>query len=470
MNRSVFICLIFICAYAVSISSCKKESFITSPEATLSTSADTIKFDTVFTSVGSITQSFKIFNTNNQKLLLSSIKLMGGNNSFYKININGIPSAQLNDIEIEANDSIYVFVSVNIDPNSAQLPFIIADSILIQYNSNERFVQLQSYGQNAHFLNNKTIIRPTTWLNDLPYVILGGLRVDSTATLNIEAGCKIYAHANAPVLIDGTLIINGIKNNEVRFAGDRLDEYYRDLPASWPGIYFRSSSKDNVLSFAIIKNANQGIVVIDPSINNLPKLTIHQCIIDNAFDAGFFSTNSYVKADNTLISNCGSNIKIESGGDYFFTNCTIAAYSNLFFLHNKPVLQATNYSYGSGSLVTENMNATFQNCIFWGDGGGIDDEIAIGKEGSNAFSFNIDHCLYKALISPSNATLISNITNEDPVFDSIDIAHNYYDFRTIKASTAPGIDNGINTAFPKDLDDSIRMRGLFTDIGCYEKQ
>ena len=56
--------------------SCRKESFITSPDARVNFSADSIKFDTVFTSVGSITQSFKIFNNNNQKLLLSKVKLV----------------------------------------------------------------------------------------------------------------------------------------------------------------------------------------------------------------------------------------------------------------------------------------------------------------------------------------------------------------------------------------------------------
>ena len=53
------------------IYSCKKDSFITSSDARLSTSVDSLKYDTVFTSIGSITKSFKINNLNNQKLLLS---------------------------------------------------------------------------------------------------------------------------------------------------------------------------------------------------------------------------------------------------------------------------------------------------------------------------------------------------------------------------------------------------------------
>ena len=78
-------------------------------------SAPVMKFDTVFTTTGSVTQSFKIFNTNNQKLLLSSVKLMGGSASAYHINTNGQPGPEARDIEIAANDSIYIFVSLTIN-------------------------------------------------------------------------------------------------------------------------------------------------------------------------------------------------------------------------------------------------------------------------------------------------------------------------------------------------------------------
>ena len=466
MNRF----LIFILILFVSITSCKKESFITSPDATIYISSDTIKYDTVFVTTGSITQSFKIFNTNNQKLLLSQVKLMGGSQSAFNININGIAADQLNNIEIAANDSIYVFVSVTINPNSNNLPFIISDSISVKYNGNEEFVQLQAYGQNAHFLNNQIIDGNVTWTNDLPYVILGSLQIDTTATININAGCKIYTHADAPILVDGTMKINGEKNNEVVFTGDRLDEDYKDLPASWPGIYFRPTSSNNEMTFAIIKNANQAVVVSDPSINANPKLSVHQSIIDNAFDAGLLIKNSFVNVDNSLISNCGNNINIINGGEYHFTNCTAAAYSNVFMLHRNPVLQVNNFSYENGNLITNDISATFSNCIFWGDGGILDDEVTINKEGGNLFNVIMSNCLYKSANGINNAVLNANIINEEPVFDSIDVIKNYYDFRMNNAISSPAIDNGGNTSFPLDLDNQPRQSGIGTDIGCYEKQ
>ncbi|MEJ7683489.1 MAG: hypothetical protein WKG06_37660 [Segetibacter sp.] len=103
--------------------SCTKTSFITSPNASLSFSTDTLHFDTVFTTTGSVTQSFKIFNQNDQKLRLSQIRLMAGASSPFKINVDGTAGANFSDVELEPNDSVYVFVSVTINPNVADLPF-----------------------------------------------------------------------------------------------------------------------------------------------------------------------------------------------------------------------------------------------------------------------------------------------------------------------------------------------------------
>ena len=319
MKRYNFLfCLLPIAFCLLLTTSCKKDSFITSGFARLTITADSLKYDTVFTTTGSITKSFKIINENNQKLRLGKVKLMGGATSAYKINVDGVASTEVNNLDIEANDSIYVFVSVTINPNTANLPFIVSDSILINFNGNNRYVQLQAYGQNANFLSNRVITGNVVWTNNLPYVILGSVRIDTTATLTIQPGCKIYSHANAPFIVDGTLIVNGTQASNVIFTGDRLDAGYRDLPASWPGIYFKGKSKNNVLTYAVVKNANQAIVAEKPSVNANPKVILQQCIVDNAYDAGILCVNSSLQANNSLVSNCGSNIVLSYGGVYNF--------------------------------------------------------------------------------------------------------------------------------------------------------
>lgn len=447
--------------------SCKKDSFITSSNASLYTSADTLSFDTVFTTVGSVTQSFKIFNNNDQKLRLSQVKLSGGLSSPFKMNVDGTATSEIDNVEINANDSLYVFVQVNVNPNSDSLPFILRDSIQIDYNGNKKLVQLQAYGQNAIFLKNQILTGNITWNKSLPYVIIGGIQIDTAATLNISPGTKIYLHADAPFLVDGTLKANGTKDAPVIFSGDRLDEDYKDLPASWPGIFFRNTSENNLLKHTTIQNAYQGIIAQGLSTTSSPKVNLSQCIINNIYDAGILTINTTFYADNSLISNCGSNIEIEYGGDYRFINCTMASYGNGNITHKNPVLQISNFITQNGATITSPLNGFFQNCIFWGDGGTVDDEITIDKQGADLFTVAFDHVLYKAKNDIANATFTSSIKNEPPMFDSINVSKNIYDFHFNNNPNSPAVNAGIATPFLYDLDD--KLRGVSPDIGCYQR-
>ena len=463
-------CLIFsplVIAVCFLFSACQKDAFITSNNASISTSTDSLSFDTVFTSIGSTTQSFKIVNTNSQKLLLSSVYLQGGTSSSYTININGVASATASNIEITANDSIYVFVTVRINPNLADLPFIVQDTVAINYNGNIKKVGLQAYGQNANFLRGRTITGNVIFTSNKPYVLLGGFRVDTNSTLTLEPGCRIYSHADSPIFIDGTLIANGTKENTVIFTGDRLDEDYRDFPASWPGIYFRGSSKNNLLKFTVVKNAYQAIVAENPANNTSPKIRLQQCIVNNAYDAGILCIGSSLDADNSLIANCGSNINILLGGKYSFSNCTVAAYST-YISHKKPVLTINNFLLQNGNTITNELDAAFTNCIFWGEEGQVKDEIIINKQGNDLFSVKFNNCLYRASAVPSNSNFISSIQNEQPQFDSIDVSKKIFDFH-ISNPAAPGINKGVPVPFLRDLDGNNRSNGI-PDIGCYELQ
>ena len=465
MKNFILFLLGFILCFSI-FTSCKKDSFITGKDARLTTSADSLKFDTVFTVTGSITKSFKILNNNDQKLLLSKIKMGGGLLSPYKMNVNGLATAEANNIEIAGNDSIYVFVTVTVNPTTANLPFILSDSIAINYNGLTRFVQLEAFGQNAIYIRKGLVANNVTFTNDLPYVILGGLQILNGATLTINAGTKIYCHADAPILVDGQLVCNGTYVQPIIFNGDRLDDPYKNYPAAWPGIYFRGTSKDNLLQFTSVKNAYQAVVVLQPSVNANPKLILKQSIIDNAFDAGLLCNNSNVVAENCLFSNNGNNIFVEKGGTYSFTHCTVAAFSNSYVMHQKP---AVYFSDADAKNMTAALTATMRNCIVYGDAGFVENDLQTKKTGTYNFVVNIDHCLYRATTDPANSVITQSIKNIDPAFDSIDVIHQFYNFRITKNALAPGINKGISTSFLKDLDDKNRNVGL-PDIGAYEKQ
>jgi hypothetical protein len=453
----------------VSFYGCKKDAFITSRDARVLISSDTLRFDTVFTSTGSVTQVFKITNANNQKLRLSNVSLKGGSSSVFRINVDGIAGPAVSNIELEANDSIFVFVTVAINSSTAAQPFILRDSINIETNGNNKYIQLEAWGQNAHFLRNRKITGNTVWTNDLPYVILGGLQVDTTATLTIQPGCKIYLHADAPLLVDGTLRVNGEKFDSTRvyFTGDRLDYPYNEYPAAWPGIYFRGTSKNNLLQYAVIRNAYQGVVAQEPPPNASPKLVLNQCIIDNIYDVGLYGIATSITATNCLISNCGKNLQLVYGGSYHFTHCTMPTIANSYISHKDPVLYISNYVQLGGAVYTSDLVANFTNCIVWAENGTAENEVVVSKQGSGNFAVNFANCLWKVKTAPVNTNAVNIISNQAPVFDSINTAKNYYNFRL--RETSPAINKGVATTVTVDLDGKTRPAGL-PDMGAYEKQ
>lgn len=455
----LFIALLFLC------NSCRKDSFITSPDARVSISRDTLQFDTVFVNAGSTFRTLIIKNENDQPLRLSSLKLMGGNTSVYKMNVDGTPGTQFSNLEIAANDSLFVFVQVNVNPTAANLPFVIRDSIQFEYNGKMRKVQLEAWGRNAHFYRDRVISSNETWNNDLPYVILGSLIVPNGKTLTINKGCRIYVHADAPLIVDGTLIVNGQKDtvDRVYFQGDRLDDPYKNYPASWPGLFFLSNAKDNVLNYAVIKNAYQAIGIQGPATNSNPKLLLNESVIDNAYDAGIIALNSSLRARNCLITNCGKNLYLVQGGNYQFTHCTVVTYANRFIEHKEPVLTLSN----TASNVTNALDALFRNCIFWGENGVVTDEVLVQKAGTGTFNVNFDYNLWKVQTPPANSTITQSINNQPPLFDSINTSDNYYDFRLKSGSSA--LNKGVNAGIFTDLDGKTRPVGL-PDLGCFEKQ
>lgn len=432
----------------------------------MSLTDDTLHFDTVFTTAGSVTQYFLIRNENRQSIRISSIELMGSTSSFFRMNVDGTPGTSFSNVEIEGNDSMYVFVSVNINPNSDLLPFLIRDSVKIQANGTTSFKQLEAWGQNARYIRNQKLTTTQTWTRELPYVILGGVLIDTNVTLTIQPGTRIHLNADAPMIIDGTLIVNGSKADSVVFQGNRLDEPYRNFPGSWPGLYFRGSSKNNQLTYAVIKNAYQGVITEQPSGNSSPKVVLTNCIIDNIFDIGVMGINSSIKADNCLITNCGNNIVLIYGGTYQFTHCTVVSFSNSFVTHKNPAVLATNFVKQNNQVFTAPLSASFTNSIVWGSEGFVENEIVVQKEGSAATSLLLQHVLFRSKADPANTTFTNVIRNEDPRFDSVDVVKRFYNFRLKEGS--PALNKGMITPLITDLDGLPRV-GL-PDLGCYEKQ
>ena len=187
------------------LSSCKKEHSLTNDSSCkLAFSVDTVMFDTVFTTLGSATHQLKIYNNYKEDLNISEIRLIGGNASRFRINVDGVSGAEFRDKVIPANDSIFIFLNVTIDPNDQYTPFVVEDDIQFVTNGNTQDVKLMAWGQNARYIvADKHVngfpafkivadsLETTHWTNELPYVVFGYALINSYGTLHIHEGTHV---------------------------------------------------------------------------------------------------------------------------------------------------------------------------------------------------------------------------------------------------------------------------------------
>ena len=108
------------------------EQISTDPSLSLSFSTDTLRFDTVFSGIESITAQVRVRNDNKKAILLDQIALAGGKTSQFRLNVDGMSNAdsKVQNITIPAKDSIFIFVEVTARQTNQSTPLVIRDSIV----------------------------------------------------------------------------------------------------------------------------------------------------------------------------------------------------------------------------------------------------------------------------------------------------------------------------------------------------
>lgn len=445
----------------LTLSACRKTEIITTDtNAKLSFSSDSILFDTVFTSIGSTSRKLQVFNYNKNALSISEIKLAGGSNSPFSININGQSLLAKNNVKLNGNDSLNIFIKVTINPNLQDAPFIVQDSIICNTNGNRQVIQLVAYGQNAIFINNGTINANTTWTKGSPYIIYQSVTVANGATLNIEPGAKIYFHKDAKMNIEGTLIAKGTVQDSIVFSSDRLERLFQDEPGQWEGLHFKAASTNSIIENALIKNGIVGITSDSLSNNSNPKLLINGTIIKNMQVAGYIGYHSDLMAFNSLIHNCGSYLLYAvGGGNYNLKQNTFAAY-NFNFARKTPallfsdILNTTRYN---------NLNVDLVNNIIWGS---LTNELVIEKKSTATVQNHLLNNLIKSNQTSFNNN--GNILNVDPQF--LQPRYGIYTLLTNSPAENKGTDLTADPFYlvylKRDMKNNLRLSP--STIGCYE--
>src|SRR5574344_862340 len=163
MKRISFLVSIFI-AFVATFTGCVDETFTDAPSCVIEFSSDTISFDTIFTTIPSRTTSFLVYNRNKKALKISSVRLAGGTHSLFRMNVDGrLPddSNIVTDIQIKAQDSLYIFVELTIDPTDKATPVYFEDAVEFIVNGVTSNVKLMGYGQDAIIFNSRSCSQDT---------------------------------------------------------------------------------------------------------------------------------------------------------------------------------------------------------------------------------------------------------------------------------------------------------------------
>lgn len=477
--------------------SCRKdEDFIQTP-VSLAFSQDTVIFDTVFTTIGSVTAWLKVYNKESQPVKIDRIYLAGGSQSMYRINIDGKSTTSVDDYELAANDSMFIFVEVTVNPNNSNNPLIISDSIVFINKGKTQDVQLVAWGQDAHFIVpdkqigtiNYSIVaaenETVEWTNDKPWVIYGYAVVDSTGMLKIAKGTRVHFHNNSGLWVykGGSIKVEGTKDEPVTFQGDRMDPYYRDLPGQWDRIWLNEGSTDNEFNYAVIKNGFIGIQaeILDQSMGN--KLVLNNTVIDNMSGRGLFTRAYRVEATNCRITNSGDiTVYLSTGGSYDFRHTTIGNYWSYGGSRQVPALAVANYEITyTATYIGDLVKAYFGNCIIYGSN---KEEYWVLDSFGGAFNYFFDHCLLKTTTNtaadpthffscitrnqdlPSydpNEKIFKDHFNADWQPDSLSVAVDAGSYTVL--TNAPVIPQNI---IEYDLKGDNRLQDAGPDLGAYE--
>lgn len=458
----------------VSLVSCTDdEHFTKDPSAQLVFSSDTISFDTVFATVPTATRTFWVYNKSNDGIRLSTVRLEGGNQTGFRVNVDGSylgasSGFQLSDVEIRKGDSIRVFVELTSPITSSDFTKF-TDRILFEHESGaEQQVVLNACAWQATLLRNHHVTSNEVLTGEKPIVVYGDLTVDAGATLTLAPGTALYFHGDAGMKVYGKLICDGTADHNVMLRGDRLDNMFDYLPydgisGQWQGITIYEGSVGNIIRYTDIHGTMDGISLTATDASQVA-LTMEMSTVHNCQGHGMKAVNAKVIVHNSQLTNTLGDCLHVEGGDVDINNCTLAQFY--------PFDSARGFA-----LYFDNSHALTLKCRNSIITGYADDVLQGSQTNeSNAFNYEFSFCLIRTPepTEEYKPYFISNIFEdiEDVDFGGmynfakIDIDSLRYDFQLADSTFA------INNADPLTalhIDRKGVTRDDKPDMGCFEK-
>ena len=446
---------------------CISDDFTDSPSDLLSFSTDTLRFDTVFTDLGTPTARLKVFNRASKSINISNIR-MRNDDGIFSMNVDGVSGKTFENVEIRANDSIFVFVECLIEADDDPRPFKVEGMIDFLTNGVTQTVTLEAYGQNVRRLRGVTFDSDVTFTDEMPYVVFDTLRIAKGATLTLNPGTRLLFHDKGMLQVDGCLLALGEPGKMIAIRGDRLDNVlpdtgYEILAGQWQGVRFGSESFGNRMEYVEMQSTVAGVIVDSCGVIDRRKLTIVNSWLHNSQGNVLRSEHAWVDAYGCCFSDAGEAVVSLRGGVHHFVQCTMANYY-LFAISPETILTLSHLSREDSSGVSNPlMKADFSNSIIYGmtapltpgDLAGTDvymRNVLLGVKGSDD-----DH-------------FISCLWNENPEFETV---RDKYVFNYRLKDDSPAIGAGdpafVNTECLFDMDGVDRLEWGNPALGAYAR-
>ncbi len=468
----------FLLILSVIIVACNDDTdFSSNPSHRLTFSGDTIAFDTLFTDVPSSRGGMMVYNNNDETLRISSVELLSGGESGFRVLVDGQYGTFMQDIELWSKDSLFLFAELTPPRNGAATPLKVEDRLRFTLESGvQQDIVLLAYGREASFMRAVTVNSDSV-ITAGHYVVYDSLVVAPGATLTIEPGATLYFHDKVPMVVRGSLSAVGTKEQPVIFRGDRTDNIfsylpYDRLPGQWDGIVLASTSNGNKFEYCDIHSANYGIKM-EAGDSTVQRLAMNASRLENFYGNALELVQAHARVTNTLLANAGGNCVKIVGGKVSFIHCTIA---NFFVYKVRDVALTLHNSYGTTPAPL--YGADFVNCVITGS---KKDELMgylsnLGDTVPHCKNYHFENTLINTVVG-EDENFVNVMVDESETspfaaehFRTIDHDIFLYDFHLTEGSTARSIGGDALLDDEKlryDKDGVVRESG-FVDAGCYQ--
>lgn len=458
-KSSIFVLLTQI-FMALGLFACIEDGYTSSPTDRPTFSTDTLDLGTVITTDLSTTRRFTVRNPHPKGLMISDIRLDGLNAEYFRLNVDGFSGTVFSNVEIRANDSIYVLVSCNLPENQIDEAKILEADICFTTNGGVDKVNVRATGQDVNRLYGKVIDADMVFDSGKPYQIFDSLVVAAGAKLTLPAGTRLMFHDKAYMRVYGTLVSNGTVENPVEMRGDRTGDVISgitfDLMAGqWHGLDFMPGSEGNRLRHTIVRNTVQGVIAEGAVVELI------NCRLRNSQYRALTSLGSNITAVGCELAEAPYGALLLAGGESSFDFCTFPNYY-LFSAIYEPAVTLAHLN--ENSVVQDYdgpfTKATITNSILYGLGSDIYPGIL---DNTDVYLYN---CLLKS-DGTDDEHFVNCLWGADPLYYTV--REDYiFDYRLKPESPAIGAADISLSRHPAAQKDFYGLtRGIPADVGAY---